>query len=270
MIPKTIHYCWFGNGEKSDLAKKCIATWKEVLPDYELREWSEKDLPLLKDNIFVQEAYESKKWAFVSDVFRLYALYHEGGIYFDTDVEVRRSFDEFLKHKFFIGSERSGHFKSIGTGIIGAQKGNPIIKRLLEYYDTARFIKPNGKPDLVGNTKKLIPVFKSMGIKKVYTHDKPIIIDEDSIIYPDTYFCCDNPDCYSVHHFEGSWGDAWSTRFKISIPYAPHKKISLRRYKRMRDEAFTYPKEMIKKLFEFDCKKNIKKSRKWLLSIDKR
>ena len=103
MIPKIIHYCWFGGNEKNPEILECIASWKKYLPDYEIKEWSEKDLEKV-DNAYVKEAYQTKKWAFVSDYFRLYALYHEGGIYFDTDVEVKKSFNEFLNLSFFIGS----------------------------------------------------------------------------------------------------------------------------------------------------------------------
>ena len=99
MIPKVIHYCWFGNNEKSDKIKFCINTWKKILPDYKFRKWSEKDLDKLGNNIYIKQAYSAKKYAFVSDVFRLYALYTEGGIYLDTDVEVRKSFNQFLLSK---------------------------------------------------------------------------------------------------------------------------------------------------------------------------
>ena len=91
-IPKIIHYCWFGNSPKTKLVKKCIASWQKYLPEYEIREWNNADI-LNCNNQYVQEAYKAKKWAFISDYFRLYALYNYGGIYFDTDNEVFKSFD---------------------------------------------------------------------------------------------------------------------------------------------------------------------------------
>ena len=139
MIPKIVHYCWFGNNEKSETIKAYINTWKDVLKDYEFREWSEKDLDKLSDNIYVKEAYNAKKWAFVSDVFRLYALYTEGGIYLDTDVEVKKSFDDLLNLDFFIGSEKGKKSFNLGTAVIGASKNNQIIKDMLAHIKIAVF-----------------------------------------------------------------------------------------------------------------------------------
>ena len=124
MIPKIIHYCWFGNNSKSEKINFCMETWKKILPDYTIKEWSDKDLDLFEDNPYVMEAFKAKKWAFVSDVFRLYALYSEGGVYLDTDVEIRKSFDEFLDLDFFIGAEKNKSFESIGTAVIGSNKNN--------------------------------------------------------------------------------------------------------------------------------------------------
>ena len=94
-IPKIIHYCWFGKGPKPELAIKCIESWKKYCPDYEIKEWNEDNFDL-NYNAYVKEAYENKKWAFVTDVVRLYALVNYGGIYMDTDVEVIKPLDEFL------------------------------------------------------------------------------------------------------------------------------------------------------------------------------
>ena len=104
---------------------------EKVLPDYEIREWSEKDLFRFSDNRYVRQAYEAKKWAFVSDVFRLFALYKEGGIYLDTDVEVRKTFSPLLEGDFFIGSEKHGRFESIGTAGLGALGGVGGIKGMV-------------------------------------------------------------------------------------------------------------------------------------------
>ena len=97
MIPKVIHYCWFGRGPKGDLANKCIESWKRFLPDYEIKEWNEDNFDVNMYQ-YTKEALENKKYAFVTDVVRLYALYTEGGVYMDTDVEVLKSFNPFLHH----------------------------------------------------------------------------------------------------------------------------------------------------------------------------
>lgn len=106
MIPKIIHYCWFGNAAKNDKINFCMDTWRRVLPEYKIKEWSEKDLHYLEGNKYIEQAYALKKYAFVSDVFRLFALYKDGGIYLDTDVEVRKTLNSFLENNFFIGSEK--------------------------------------------------------------------------------------------------------------------------------------------------------------------
>lgn len=127
MIPKIIHYCWFGNKPKPDFVKQCINSWKKYLPDYEIREWNDEDLKHC-NNLYVQEAYKAKKYAFISDYFRLYALYNRGGIYFDTDNEIFKPFDEFLNLDFFSGYENWNGYISPFTAVVGAKKGNKIIK----------------------------------------------------------------------------------------------------------------------------------------------
>ena len=102
MIPKKIHYCWFGHGEMPKLAKKCIKSWNKYCPDYEIKEWNEDNFDIDKYP-YVREAYDNRKFAFVTDVVRLYAIYTEGGIYMDTDVEVLKPLDPFLKHIAFSG-----------------------------------------------------------------------------------------------------------------------------------------------------------------------
>ena len=124
MIPKTIHYCWFGRGEKPKLVKKCIESWKKHLPDYALVEWNENNFDV-SQNDFVRQAYAHRNFAFVSDYARAKALYEHGGIYFDTDVEVLQSFDAFLHHMFFVGFEEKNF---VGTCVMGAQKGCALLR----------------------------------------------------------------------------------------------------------------------------------------------
>lgn len=270
MIPKKIHYCWFGGGEKSDLLKKCMVTWQQKLPNYELREWSEKDLAIFKDNRYVQQAYEQKKWAFVSDVFRLYALYSEGGIYLDTDVEIRKNFDDLLDLDFFIGSEQHCSSKTIGTAVIGAAQHNPIIKSMLDVYNDLDFVRADGSLDTMANTVRLVPVLKDYGVKNVYLLEDTVEISPKEKVFPITYFCVDNPKSYAIHHFAESWFDPWKVKMKISLPWFNHQKLSLYRYKNMKKNVpFAYPEKMVRKLFELSYGESSTRGRKLLICIER-
>lgn len=132
MIPKIIHYCWYGNGNKSKYIKECMDTWG-LCDDYIIQVWNEENCDL-NINSFVKEMVKRKKWAFVSDYFRLYALYHEGGIYLDTDVELQHKFDDLLSYEMFLGFIFDS---SIGTAVIGCEKHHPFILKLLNLYNTA-------------------------------------------------------------------------------------------------------------------------------------
>lgn len=145
MIPKIIHYCWFGGNPKSKLIKKCIRSWKKYCPDYEIIEWNESNFDLNCCD-YVREAYEAKKWAFVTDYARLKIIYENGGIYLDTDVELIKNLDEFLKYDSFFGYEDKLH---IATGLgFGAIKGNAILKELMSDYENIHFINEDGTFDL--------------------------------------------------------------------------------------------------------------------------
>ncbi len=207
MIPKKIHYCWFGRGEKSALVKKCMASWKKYLPEYELKEWNEDnfDLDLFP---FTREAYESRKYAFVTDVVRLYALYNEGGVYMDTDVEVLKPLDSFLHHIAFSGFEDD---TQVPTGIMASEKNSIWAKENLDYYHERHFILPDGTWDTTSNVAIITNYMVSKGLLKVNGYyDFPNLIT----IYPKDYFC---PKSYldkkiyltdntvTIHHFSGSW-----------------------------------------------------------------
>ena len=128
MIPKIIHYCWFGGNELPEMAKRCINSWKQVLPEYKIIRWDESNFDIC--NTYVKEAYENKKYAFVTDYVRLYTMYTYGGIYMDTDVEVLKPLDKFLVNKAFSGFE---NYMNIPTGIMACEKGYPDFKELLSY-----------------------------------------------------------------------------------------------------------------------------------------
>lgn len=136
MIPKIIHYCWFGGKEKPESVLAMIRSWKEYLPEYEIREWNESNFDVQGFSAFTREAYATRNYAHVSDVARLKALYDCGGIYLDTDVEVVGSFDPFLGCRSFCSAEH----RFIGTGAIGAEKGSEWLYVFLNHYKSAHFI----------------------------------------------------------------------------------------------------------------------------------
>ena len=140
MIPKIIHYVWFGKNSYPELTKRCIESWKKYCPDYELKLWNEENFDL-SDCQFAREAYEEGKYAFVADYVRLRVLYEYGGIYLDTDVEITKKLDEFLSRHAFLGFEDE---KNISTGIMGCQKHNLLFGELVDYYNNRSFKKEDG------------------------------------------------------------------------------------------------------------------------------
>lgn len=160
-IPKTIHYCWFGRSEKPDIVKRCIKSWRRILKDYEIKEWNEDSFDINSNN-FVRQAYENKKYAFVSDYVRVYALYNYGGIYLDTDVEVIQNFDKYLEDDSFWGFEVGNY---IATSTIGADKGNKLIKRFLDSYDGKTFLNEDGSFSVMTNVKIVSRIFEDLGVK---------------------------------------------------------------------------------------------------------
>ena len=136
MIPKIIHYCWFGHGPKPELIQRCMASWKKYLPEYKLKEWNEEDFDV-NCIPYVKEAYKQRRWAFVSDYVRLYALYHDGGIYMDTDEEVLNPIDRFLSLAAFSGYQNA---EQCLTG-----EGGEWVKDLMDDYIGRSFYRPNGE-----------------------------------------------------------------------------------------------------------------------------
>ncbi len=206
MIPKIIHYCWFGGKEMPKLAKKCLKSWEKYCPDYKIMCWSEENFDI-NSNKYVKEAYENKKFAFVTDYVRLYALYNYGGVYMDTDVEVIKPIDEFLNNKAFSGFESTN---LVPTGIMASEKNLNVIKKLLDYYIDKSFINEDGSFDMTPNTKTITDMFCEKGLVKNNTYQ---VIDNFTF-YESDYFC--PIDCatkkkkitkntVTIHWFSGSW-----------------------------------------------------------------
>ena len=148
MIPKIIHYCWFGGDEKPDAAKKCIAGWQKICPDYQIREWNEGNVDLASCPQYVRDAYGAKKYAYVSDYIRLKALYDHGGFYMDTDVELLKSLDLFLSDRAVIGFENDAFVNS--GQMLAAEAGHPVLAEMMGRYDRISFYKPDGSMYLLG------------------------------------------------------------------------------------------------------------------------
>lgn len=204
MIPKKIHYCWFGKGKKPDSFYVFFDKWKKCLPSYEIKEWNESnfDIKICK---YVEDAYSQKKYAFVADYARIYALYKEGGIYFDTDVEVIRSFDGLLYNDFFMGYE-SGHL--LGTSVIGSVPNFWLLGSIINYYNSA--ILNEGGKGYIPNTIILSNIIKENGITLDGKNQK----SKGITLYEFDYFSPYNTltsklvksdNTYSIHRFSNSW-----------------------------------------------------------------
>ena len=205
MIPKKIHYCWFGYGEKNKLVQKCIASWKKYCPDYEIIEWNENNFNIEK-NAYTKMCYKEKKYAFLTDYIRLLVVAKYGGIYLDTDVEVIRSIDDLLENPAFFGFETHEY---VNTGIgFGAEADNRIVRDMIREYDELL----DGQHGIIGcpilNTKALVR-------KGLIQNEKKQNV-EGVVIYPSDYFNpYDDPtgmltkteNTYSIHWYGKSWMD---------------------------------------------------------------
>lgn len=206
-IPKIIHYCWFGKGEKPEIVKRCIESWKNNLVDYKLIEWNEENFDLNK-NSFVREAYRVKKYAFISDYVRVEALYNYGGFYLDTDTEIFKSLDRFLDEESVWGYEEKNY---IATSFIGAKKGNSLIKDFLDSYEGKEFLNADGSYNLETNVAVVTEILKGYGLKANGEYQN---IEGLGSFYPAEYFspydyinCVQNKtiNSYAMHHFYKSW-----------------------------------------------------------------
>lgn len=216
MIPKVIHYCWFGRNPLPPLAVKCIESWKKYLPDYEIKEWNEDNFDV---NIipYTREAYEARKYAFVSDYARFYILYHHGGLYFDTDVEVIRPMDDIVERGPFMGCESEAvqgagaTAPAVTPGLgLGCNPGLGLYAEILELYSGLQFKRADGGLNQKTVVEYTTELLVSKGLKNINSIQQVANV----WIYPKEYFC---PMDYetnmmnittntrSIHHYAASW-----------------------------------------------------------------
>ena len=212
MIPKIIHYCWFGRGEMPDLVKTCIASWHRHMPDWNYHLWSEDNFDIASAPAYVQEAYAVKKYAFVSDYVRLWALEREGGLYLDTDVEVLRSFEPLMNDTAFIGLEESLTLLP-GTCVMACEAHCQWVKDMLATYDGAHFLSEEETMDMTTNVQRLGKRMVESGLQherkvqylpqwglRVYTHDYFSPITSTRVMRK-------SKNTYCIHRFAGTWVD---------------------------------------------------------------
>lgn len=209
MIPRKIHYCWFGRKDMPLLAKSCIASWHRYMPNWDYKLWNEDNFDV--DSIpYVKEAYEAQRYAFVTDYVRLFALKTEGGVYMDTDVEILKPLDDLLHLNAFTGYEGSKHKPPV-TGLMASEADGEWVSEQLAVYDGLHFFSKDGTMDTTTNTQRITAIMKTNG----FVCDGRLGQYKDLTVFPSEYFCphqttgeyllTDNT--YCNHHFMGSWND---------------------------------------------------------------
>ena len=216
MIPKKIHYCWFGGKPLTALGQKCLESWRKYFPDYEIIEWNETNFDVNCCQ-YVKEAYKAEKWAFVSDYARFKILYEHGGIYFDTDVEVIKSFDDILEKGNFMGCENKISTANPGLGLavapglgLAVAPGLGLVKEILNDYENDSFLNDDGSLDLTTIVTRTTNILKRHGLENI--NELQIVADVN--IYPVDYFCpidmssgrlIITENTHSIHRYVGSW-----------------------------------------------------------------
>ena len=243
MIPKVIHYCWFGGNKLDKGAKKCIKSWKKYCPSFQIVQWNESNFDISATPKYVRDAYAAKKWAFVTDYVRLFVVNRQGGIYLDTDVELIKSLDFLLKYDAFFGfedySEKGLFFVSTGQGF-GAKAGNELVQSMMRDYETLSFIKDDGTYNYTACPHTNTHVFAEYGFN---LNDKTQTIN--NVILMDHSYMCPKQwqtgaikiteNTISIHHFGGSWTSKKRT-FSFTIKSIFRKIIGERLYLALKEK----------------------------------
>lgn len=256
-IPKVIHYCWFGGNPKPKLAEKCLASWKKYCPDYEIIEWNESNFDV-NFNQYCKEAYEAKKWAFVTDVARLKILYENGGFYFDTDVELLKNLDFLTENDCFMGIENSTRCLKVNTGVgMGAEKGFPLLKEMLDDYARKSFYYEDGTENIITCTERNTEILKKHG----YIEENKLQHIAGAVIYPTEYFSPlemgsglmrnKTKNTYSIHHYSLSWTSEEHQKER-------QKRIKEQQKKELKYNLSVLPQNMAKKLLGDSRYENLK------------
>ena len=236
MIPKIIHYCWFGHGEMPELVQNCIASWHTHMPDWEYRLWTEDNFDITSSPAYVQEAYAAKKFAFVSDYVRLWALEREGGLYMDVDFEVYKPFDDLMdEYDAFAGYEGSKR-NPVMMGVIAAKAHHLWVLGMMQTYQDRSFLSSDGSLDMTPNTSYFLQWMQSFGFIADGKEKDFMGIH----ILPVEYFCptlttgeylrCDKT--YCEHKGLHSWSDDGGWKTKIMKMVGPVWKSRLIKFKR--------------------------------------
>lgn len=218
MIPKIIHYCWFGYHKKPRLIQKCIASWKRYMPDWEIREWNEQNYDVRK-NAYIQRAYEEKKWAFVVDYARFDILNQFGGVFLDTDVELLRPIpEEILENEAFTGFESPDR---VAPGLAyGSLPGQKVLREIMTVYENKKF------GELIeGRPQNIVDIVSQILVQDGLKTDGKFQVTGGVAVYPWDYFCCFNfetqgfettENTISIHHYSASW-TPWQRRLHFKI-----------------------------------------------------
>jgi hypothetical protein len=270
-IPKIIHYVWVGGKPLPSLAERCIESWRKFCPDYEIKRWDETNFDI-SSNQYCKEAYDMKKFAFVSDYIRLYALVNYGGVYMDTDVELLKPIDSYLAHQSFSGFEDE---KRIPTGIMACEKDFPLFCELLSEYCDRKFLLPDGSMNVITNCRYITDLCLKKGLVLI---NKLQAIDGFTL-YPNDVFC---PRSFStgkynvtentvaIHHFNGSWLDESrktlnQERWNFYEKYGNDEYV-VDMYQKLKDcEKKTIDSVPIKLLYKVTIKRTIKGMKKRFL-----
>lgn len=240
MIPRITHYCWMGGAPLPPLAEECIASWKKYMPSWQILRWDETNFDIAAAPLYVKQAYEARKFAFVSDYVRLWALEQYGGLYMDVDFEVFRPFDDLMdKYPAFAGYEGSKR-QPVMQGVIASEAHGAWVKDMLRTYDTRLFIKDDGSLDMYPNTQ----YFTDRLIKQGFQNDgieKDVFVEGEFFlhVYPVHYFCpglttgenIRNEETYCEHKGESSWAEkGWKAKVLALVsPSFRTKLIKLKR-----------------------------------------